>query len=341
MDNTTVEATTIQQDESLPEAALIACQIVNIILLGVAAYLSACVVGYGWKNKSWKQHHPSRIDRGTIYTICLVAMLADVPRLVLGEIVFNVSSIPEGMEHCEELMDTTIAAYFAAIFPKYIFLWYRQHTINSHPASIRLISTKCMQIASYSVLLLMTIILILLALFYSTYSFTKSAQGCIFIAFEEVPPVTIMNSGIARDYIIASGFILIEVMLLILFVLPLLRNYQLKRKILDKTSQKKQKNSLTNLMKRSAIAAAIVVIIDIAVMVVAIDTPPDRPVVVLMVTYNIRNAIHAMCVLSSFASFRQILTVFIPHGSIQTSKSKENQRALSRSRLTSAIKLTR
>lgn len=322
MVNTTAIDAAGEYDETL-RAALIACQVINIALLGLSIYSSACVVVYGWKTNSWKKRKVGGMDRGKIYTMCLFAMVSDIPRLVLSEIVFNVNDIPEAMEHCEEIMDVTNMAYFVAIFPKYLFLWYRQHTINSHPASIRLISEKWMKIASYSVLVLMTFILILLATFYMTYSFIYSPFGCIFDAFEE-PPTSILDDAISRDYIIASGFIMIEVMLLTLFVYPLYRSYQSKRKLqknlLDvhkntpharRTSNPEGKHNdcLRNLMKRSTIAAFVVVIFDLVVMIVAIHTPPDRPAIFLVVTYNVRNAIHAICILSSFSLYRQILTI--------------------------------
>lgn len=322
--NTTSSNATGNADTRALQAALIACQVVNVALLGLSLYLTACVAAYGWKIKSWKKNYASGMDRGIIYTICLVAMIADVPRLVLVEIVFNVKTMPGETNLCEVLVDVTMAFYYVAVYPKYVFLWYRQHTLNSHPASIRLFSAKRTETVSYCLLITLTTISVFVAYFYLTYSFMEGPVGCVFIPVENASSGALFGSAVARDYILASCFALIEFVLLFLFVLPLFQSYKLKRKLLNKPSkdtacpedasntEKKPKDRLTSLMQRSTMAAATVVLIDVVVLIIAVYTPPSRPVAILMVTYNIRNGIHAMCILSSFSIFKEILTIFCP-----------------------------
>lgn len=319
--------------------ALILCHSVNIILLGISLYLSLCVFTYGCKTRSWKNRHArsSGMNRGGVYTLCFIAVLLDIPRLTMTEIVININSIQGGKHNCEELVDASNIAHYIAAFPKYFFLWYRQHTIYSHPASVSTFSGNCAKLISYSVLIVMVIISALITYFYiSPFSFANSPLGCVFQSVANDTTSMEQISRKSRDYILTSGLMLNELVLLSLFVYPLCRNQSMSKKLRRKESvkdiggkkressatirmqslksgkskRKSKNNSLTRLIKRSTVATAVAVTADLVVMIIANVLPRNLPVVILMVIYNVRSIILSICVISTFSYYKRILVTF-------------------------------
>lgn len=343
MKNTTLTTeTTLRQTADMFETELIACQVVNIIILGLSVYLCACVVAYGCATGSWRKRRSvsSGMNKGLVYTICLVAMFSDIPRLVLTEIVFNVRHIPGAEMHCEILVDASNIAHYIGSFPKYFFLWYRQHTIYSHPVSLSTFSGRWAEYISYFVLIILIASSISVMYIYtSPASYQFSPYGCVLSPLKNTTDPNEEVSRLIRDYLVLVGLAVFEIFLLALFVYPLCRNHITSKSLRKGSSNedttnttstptyKRQestfstpsrkldkarvrKSSLTKLIKRSCIAATVAVIADLVVMITVQLINNDAPAAILMVIYNIRSAIHSLCLLSTFSYYQRILEVF-------------------------------
>lgn len=338
MDETTHQALETREWKFQPtfKTDLMLSHIINITLLGLSSYLVLCVFTYGCKTGSWKNRHAHSpgMNRGGVYTLCFIAVLLDIPRFILTEIVINVNNIQGEKYYCEELVDASNIAHYIAAFPKYFFLWFRQHTINSHPASARTFSGKCAKLISYSVLIIMTVISALITYFYiSPFSFADSPLGCVFESVGNETDSIEAISRRSRDYILTACLMLDELVLLSLFVYPLCRNQSMRRKLRRSESSvvptikrasdtirlpyqksgkstKTRNNSLTRLIKRSTFATLVAVTADLAVMIVANILPRNIPVVIPMVIYNVRSIILSICIISTFSYYKRILKIF-------------------------------
>lgn len=318
---------------------LLASQVINLILLGLMLYLSACVLRYGYKTGSWKRHtgsiNTSQLSKGGIYTLCVITILTMIPRLIMTEIVFNVNNIPGAASHCEALIDISNIAHYFNTLPRILFLWYRQHTINSFPVINRIALGKWAKVVSFSLAAVFAIGSFLINYFYlSPNSFDNSpVLGCVFISIANGTDASEANSRRSRDYILAAAMLLSEIVLLILFIYPLYR-VQLSKKNLRRSSTTKYKvdsstksrsstgrvnstsqdtmtvnDALSSLIKRSSITATISVIADLLIMIISGIVRTDCPVAILMLTYNVICVVNAVCIIFTFSFYKKIICI--------------------------------
>lgn len=309
---------------------LLACHVINVIIIALTLYLSACVLAFGMKTGSWKIRNrlsnTSQLNKGGIYTICVVAILIKIPRLIMTEIVLNVSSIPGAANHCETLIDISNITHYLHTLPIFLFLWYRQHTINCYPTINRIALGKWAKKISFSVQAFMIVMSLLVTIFYIIpHSFDSSPTvGCIFISIENGTDTAEEISREIRDIILAAGLMLNEVALLILFIYPLYRIEQSKKRLRSNTSAsadapsrrssnehgKTTNAALSNLIKRSTIAGTTSVTADLLLMIIASIAPDDWPVVILMTIYNVMSTVHVICIIFTFSFYKDITNIF-------------------------------
>lgn len=317
------------QNTSEFRVALISFEAINVFTLSMSLYTSACVITYGCVTGAWRKKHGSLIskgqmDRGIIYTLCTISIVVDLPRLILSEVVYKTKTAP-GAANCGVLVDTTSAAWSLAYFTKYVFLWYRQYTINCHPA-IKVFTSKWARGMSYAhIAVYVALHLLTTVLYVNTTRYKNSPKGCVIVLMlrngtnPDVSPIRLF-----RAYLLVSAQITSQLILLVLFIYPLYRSWARRKKLSKKTACNEniatgtsaqpsgdgKKNSVLTLLQRSLAATAITCFFDVIAMTLWYVNRKKMAVAITITYYNISLVIYSFCTLATFSFRRDILTIF-------------------------------
>lgn len=330
-----IRGKTINEDHF--RALLLLSDAVNAVIIACYLYLIVCVVTYGYISRAWMKMNRSngtncRRERGIIYTLCLVAIIIDIPRLILTEIIIHATSMAGALERCELLIDVSNIAAGLGVLPRFLFLWYRQHTINCHP-SIGAFKRGVTKLISYIIIAgIVVLTTVTTVLYVSPHSHTHSSIGCVFRSSANDSRNS-HNLRVSYACMVAANIIVTQLFLLALFIYPLIgswnNNRKLKRKHVngtvkapvitvhssngtDSTSSSKndRKDKLLALIQRSTASVVMSVTVDLIVMVTMNNLSNEVPVALAMTVYNISVGIHVLCSLFTFSFRKDIFTVF-------------------------------
>lgn len=320
-------------------------QAVELLLLASTIWIFICTLVYGYKTRKWHKKSGSiSLDRGIIFTSCVMAVGLSLPRLIFTTVMLFIPR--HELQHCEQLMDTSNALHFCSVYPTYFFLWLRQNAIYSHPAAKRLIGKgKCWIPINWGVLFILSISSIALTcIFIVPTSYATSANGCVLAKAKSGKD----NDSNALYYALAGFSALCQVVFLGLFVYPMIkcritRRESLKKRIVredddkaDKISissklgskwisenqkflqQSSRRTSLQNTapdllsrtIRRSVISTSVAIISDvIAMALVSFVIPTDIPRTLTDSVYDVSIVVNILSILATFGGNRQMLTV--------------------------------
>nr|XP_039271681.1 uncharacterized protein LOC120346096 [Styela clava] len=212
-------------DQSTDQTIYIVCQGINSCLMVATLWILLCLVMYGVRTKKWaKKSKRSDMNGGMVYTASVIAVAATIPRYIADQIIFSAVYIDGALRWCEFFMDTGNATYFMALYPIYLFLWFRQKALYGHPAMKRL-AGKCVSVFGWVTLVGLSLAAIGVGLMFVVPSdYTGSPNGCVVDLLKS-------NSSYSTDvpyrlsyYVLVVLLIVAQLSLLSLFIYPMVRS---------------------------------------------------------------------------------------------------------------------
>lgn len=345
----TVESKYEESGDENSWAIFVICEIISCLLFIITLYVLLSMIAYGLKVNKWKSSRKSDVNSGMIYTAAVISVALTIPRHIVNQVIFNVSTIPSAAQICEQLMDIGNGTYFCAMYSIYFFLWLRQRALYGHPAMRRL-AGRCLSIFSWVTVFGLSAAAIGVCLFFIVPdNYTYAAEGCVIK--ESVVNVSqsdeLAFSGSYYSLIIL--LVVAQIALLCLFIYPMLRTSVIQNDKRASTSRQSSKmslsssnddsihggrkkrwmasirqvsrrlsssstgktNSIQKTIRRSIVCAAVSLISDtIATAIVLTAIPKDGSRALSNTVYDIGTTISVLCVLGTFESYKKILTVF-------------------------------
>ncbi|XP_077969479.1 uncharacterized protein LOC144424239 [Styela clava] len=337
---TTEAANNSSTDFKIPFSILTGCKVLNAFLITGTIYIFACLVIYGVKKQKWKQKPgASNLNRGVIYTTCILAVVLLLPRLIANAILMNLPIIPGGLETCELIFDITNGAFSVSIYAVYFFLWLRQKIIYSQP-SVNEMAGKFVSPIGWIAMILFTPMCIGISCVYTIpYSYTSLPYGCVINS--EANFTDIENFfGNTGSYFLGGLLIVAQLTLLGLFIYPLMLNDSTTRRHknicnsgskdsntatrLDKRLKnsiltcfqvilgRKNTNTVLRTIHRSMICCAITVLSDICTMAIVSVIPGENifiPRILPTTLYDISLMINVFCIIATFQNTGEIFKI--------------------------------
>ncbi|XP_077973410.1 uncharacterized protein LOC144428279 [Styela clava] len=203
----------------------IVCQVINGCLMVVTLWILLCLVMYGVRTKKWaKKSKRSDMNGGMVYIASVIAVTASIPRYIADQIIFSAVYINGALRWCEVLLDIGNVTYFMALYPIYLFLWFRQKALYGHPAMKRL-AGKCVTVFGWVTLVVLSLAaigVVLMSVIPSDY--TASPDGCVVNLLHSNASYSSDAPYRLRYYFLVVLLIVAQLSLLSLFIYPMIRS---------------------------------------------------------------------------------------------------------------------
>lgn len=215
--------------DQIAQEIFLSCEIITTILLLLIIYIFTCMVMHGLKAKKWRRPHRSDVNGRLVYTAAVVAVALTIPRFIINQIIFNVTSVEGLTESCELIMDIGNAFYFVGIYSIYFFLWLRQKTIYAHPAMKKLTGKFVAALSWTTIVVLSAAAIGVALLFIAPLHYSSDSEGCIL-------KQSVVNSSLSGDfsfygsyYALVTLLVVAQISLLSLFIYPMLRSGTIRK----------------------------------------------------------------------------------------------------------------
>ena len=188
---------------------------INLSLICASIWLAISIGAYGFKSRKFGRQRKADFSGGFILKLLFLSALSVMPRLVLTLLVavvgFEIGSA--GDYTCEVAEDVSIGAYYFALAPIYLFLWFRQRSLYLQP-SIEQLYTVAIKCINWGCLIFLTISGIgIVIIFVLPLAYQASPRGCILREEEE--------ENVLAFYVLIVLQIFGQLILLSLFIHPL------------------------------------------------------------------------------------------------------------------------
>nr|XP_039270288.1 uncharacterized protein LOC120344995 [Styela clava] len=301
------------------------CQILNAFMLLCSLWLLLSMAVYGTNTKKWKKKtSSSSLNSGIIYTSCVASIILSTTKLIFNSVFLNIHLIDGAMDWCELVTDISIGTGIICLYAIYLFLWLRQRVIYGHPC-VRNLAGKTINVLSW------------ISLFGISLIFT----GLLIVSVVPLEYTSTQNACIRKEtelrniaYIVLAGvLLLVQGLLLCLFVYPMIRsssvqgrkqqsvaesnqeNYLTRdrklfstcRRSKNKSIIRKNRSTVSRMIRRSVICAVITVVTDIASMTFLAQLPSSVSFAITSSLYDISIFINICCALATFGKAKRIL----------------------------------
>nr|XP_039251604.1 uncharacterized protein LOC120329057 [Styela clava] len=299
--------------------SLIGCQVANLFLLLTSIWILISLILYGTRNKKWrKKPGTSTLNSGLIYKACVMSVALLIPRYLFNAVIFQLPSMEKGLLYCERITDISIAVRLISRCAIYVFLWLRQRILYEHP-STRRFAGKYVNFISWTSLLV--IISTFGGLFWASIfpsNYEASPYGCV-----RNPD---SSSNGTAGYILGTGLILAQLLLLGLFIYPMVRGRVALQNTCKNANGIKQQKHIRNvfccfqdhetkssdsvviMIRRSVLCTIIAALSDFGSAVIKVFISSDTvPHSIMTTIYSTSTLINIFCAISTFEMYVSIL----------------------------------
>lgn len=338
----------------------IVCEVVWTIIVVISLWILASMIQYGRLKGKWKTNsRRGEMNGRIVFTSAVVALAFTFPRYLMDQVLFNAALIENNIVWCEVIMDISNSTYFVAMYPIYLFLWFRQRTFYSHPAMSRLTGKVVRGISWLTFAALSIGAIGVGSLFVFPEEYTSVSGQCVLIEvsnLNEEQQIIFFGSY----YILFAFLVVAQFSLLGLFLYPMKRSNAIGKqsrrqssnttimtstnenseteapkprrrptrihcciniirdagkRFSEKGSSRKKIGSVERAIRRSVVCSIFSVASDlIAFAVVTLAVPNCVPRVLTNAIYDLAMFVSVLCILATFETYRDILTVFWHRG---------------------------
>ncbi|XP_078491723.1 uncharacterized protein LOC144742357 [Ciona intestinalis] len=188
---------------------------IECIIVSCCIWLAVTLIIHGVRTNRFKRQSGNDLNGGIVYSLAIVSTLTVAVRCCCSIIAISLPPYKPGFDDvCERTSDAVISLYLTAVVPVYLLLWFRQRAIYAHPL-MSSSHNKFIILLSWSSIVFLLCAGISVVLVFTIPQNRKSNYfGC------ELK---------TRESVNTAGAILTTVgqlMLLVLFIIPLRRNLQ-------------------------------------------------------------------------------------------------------------------
>ena len=203
-------------DALLPQFELwVATLAINLSLICVCIWLAITIGAYGFKSGKFRRQRKADFSGGLILKLLFLSALTIIPRLV-STLVVALVGFETGSKNdyiCEVAEDVSIGAYYVALLPAYLFLWFRQRSLYLQPSIERLYTVTIKCFSWGCLIFLITAGIGIIIIFVLPLAYQASPRGCILREEEE--------ENVLAFYVFSIFLIVGQFTLLSLFIYPL------------------------------------------------------------------------------------------------------------------------
>lgn len=296
------------QDELSPEQLkrveilLVVCKIFSLFITISTTWITICMIAYGNRRRKWNR----KSESGQMYIACFIPFTLSIPRFVLDHVRFYDRTNPRIMNNCELIADVSDFVCVFAILATYIFLWMKQKAIYAH-AFMEAINKKPIRLFSWGLLVFICASSVaFLCGFIIPLDFRASPHGCI-----EINPGEGPAWATAKFYVLGVLTAIWQVSLVGLFVYPMIKNRHKFARGPSVKNPKDERNVISATIHRSIICTGIAIFSDSTVTLLGVLAIPwSYPAVIRYTMYDVSIFINLICIISTFAQNKLIITVF-------------------------------
>lgn len=326
--NTTGIPTTTMQ-ESSSRVYLYFFQAINIIMIAIIVWVLTNTIVFGLRTRQWRASlDKTKVDRGKIYTVCIVAIASTLPRLVMSQFLFH----EDMLGRCELLMDVGIVAFSLSLWLVYLFLWLRHRAIYAHP-TVKNVMGKYSNCVSWFLLTIVTTasLAVMIAFVYPR-DYTHTIEGCVIKEKAMSGPDAITFWDVGANYILGGFLFVSQLLFLMLFIYPMVVTKKIRKeqqrshcdvtngaqkcrsfggimtKGCGKVCKVKEMDNISSVIYRSVVSSTIAVSTDLFVaLAVGMILPGSVSRAVTVSLYDVSLVINVFCMLATFDKNGKIL----------------------------------
>nr|XP_004226653.2 uncharacterized protein LOC101242709 [Ciona intestinalis]BBC53707.1 Ci-YFV-3 receptor [Ciona intestinalis] len=188
---------------------------IECIIVACCIWLAVTLVIHGVRTNRFRRQSGNDLNGGIVYSLAVVSTLTVAVRCCCSIIAITLPPYKPGFDdECERTSDAVISLYLTALVPVYLLLWFRQRAIYAHPLMSSSHSKFIILLSWSSILFLLCAGTAVVLVFTIPKNRKSNYSGCELKTRESV--------NTAGSILTIIG----QLMLLVLFIIPLRRNLQ-------------------------------------------------------------------------------------------------------------------
>ncbi|XP_078492196.1 uncharacterized protein LOC144747775 [Ciona intestinalis] len=299
---------------------------IECIIVLCCSWLAVTLIIHGVRTNRFKRQNGNDLNGGIVYSLAIVSTLTLLGRCCCSIIAISLPPYKPGFDdECERASDTVVVFYLIALVPVYLLLWFRQRAIYAHPLMSSSHNKFIILLSWSSIVFLLGAGTAVVIVFTIPKNRKSNYFGC-------EPKTTSDGTNTAGAILTTVG----QLMLLVLFIIPLRRNLQscgsfsAMRKAFWPKSDSRTVSSLqvvkstpteasssTNvpinkkilrIIKRSIVLATICILTDVTAMVLTTYAlPQDGTPNFGYNIYDVSLLSNVICIILSFENYKTMI----------------------------------